>query len=103
RRGISGRRPPPREGEVYLCKPCDEYRFSYHSCKNRHCPKCGNEQATAWLQKQFDRLLPVTHFLVTFTLPQELRPLARSNQKLLYRILMDSGGQAILKLARDPK
>lgn len=96
-------RTPPLGGEVYLCKHCDEYRYSYHSCKNRHCPKCGNDQATTWLQQQFRRLLPVPHFLVTFTLPQELRPVARSNQRILYSILINCAAEALQKLAWDER
>jgi hypothetical protein len=45
-------RTPALGGEVYVCKKCEEFRYSYHSCKNRHCPKCGNEQAERWLEDQ---------------------------------------------------
>jgi hypothetical protein len=51
-------------GQVYYCANCQEHRYSYHSCKNRHCPKCQNDQANEWLEKQQNLLLPVTHFLV---------------------------------------
>ena len=90
-------------GEVYLCKKCDEYRYSYHSCKNRHCPKCGNDQANKWLEEEKHLLLPVTHFLVTFTLPKELRRVARSHQKTVYNILFRASSEALLKLAADPR
>ena len=90
-------------GQVYHCQQCDERRYSYHSCKNRHCPKCQNEQANQWLQAQQNLLLPVTHFLVTFTLPAELRALARSNQKLVYNLLFRASSAALLKLAQDPR
>ncbi len=39
-------------GRCYRCEPCDDYRYSYHSCKNRSCPKCGNDDATRWLAAQ---------------------------------------------------
>jgi hypothetical protein len=58
-------------GQLYYCPQCDEQRFRYHSCKNRHCPKCQNHQANDWLDAQRTLLLPVTHFLVTFTLAAE--------------------------------
>jgi len=90
-------------GEVYLCKKCDDFRYSYHSCKNRSCPKCENNSATQWLSTQNAMLLPVQHFLVTGTLPAELRPFAHSNQKLIYGLLMRCCAGAIQKLARDPK
>lgn len=90
-------------GQVYFCNQCQQERYSYHSCKNRHCPKCGNDQATEWLAQQQQLLLPVPHFLVTFTLPEELRTLARSNQKTIYHLLFRAASQALLKLAQDPR
>jgi len=90
-------------GQLYYCPQCDEQRYSYHSCKNRHCPKCQNEQANDWLQTQQNLLLPVTHFLVTFTLPAELRALARSNQKTIYNLLFRASAAALLQLAQDPR
>ena len=90
-------------GHVYLCDQCGETRYSYHSCKNRHCPKCGNESTDLWLKTQFDLLLPETYFLITFTLPAGLRCLARSNQKPVYDLLFRASAQALKKLALDPK
>ncbi len=90
-------------GQVYFCAQCQDQRYSYHSCKNRNCPKCGNEQANEWLNQQQNLLLPTHYFLVTFTLPQELRPLARSNQKTIYQLLFRASSQALLKLAQDPR
>ena len=89
-------------GQVYLCEKCQEKRYSYHSCKNRHCPKCQNDQANQWLEARKGRL-PVAHFLVTFTLPQELRATARSHQKTVYNILFRASSQALQKLALDPR
>ena len=60
-------------GHVYLCPECGEHRYSYHSCKNRHCPKCGNENADQWLDKQNELILPINYFMVTFTLPEIFR------------------------------
>lgn len=92
-----------RGGQLYFCQQCNEQRYSYHSCKNRHCPKCQNEQANLWLAAQQNLLLPVPHFMVTFTLPDELRAVARSNQKLCYNLLFRASSAALLKLAHDPR
>jgi hypothetical protein len=92
-----------RGGQLYFCAQCHEQRYSYHSCKNRHCPKCQNDQANHWLAEQQSLLLPVTHFLVTFTLPEELRALARSNQKTIYNLLFRASSAALQQLARDPR
>src|SRR5215510_8514262 len=81
---IQSCRTPALGGEVYVCNKCSRFRYSYHSCKNRHCPKCQTDQAAQWLEEQNNLLLPVTHFLVTFTVPDELRAVARSNQRIVY-------------------
>jgi ribosomal protein L37AE/L43A len=57
-RDIERCRTPALGGQVYVCEKCDERRYSYHSCKNRHCPKCGNDQASEWLVEQKEMLLP---------------------------------------------
>jgi Transposase zinc-binding domain len=61
-------------GQVSQCADGQALAYSYHSCKNRHCPKCQNDEATRWLAKQRERLLPVPYFLVTLTLPEARRP-----------------------------
>ena len=43
------------------------------------------------------------HFLVTFTLPDCLRKLARSHQKLIYNILFRTSSAALQQLALDPR
>jgi hypothetical protein len=96
-------RTPLLGGQVFECTHCHEIEYSYHSCMNRHCPKCQNDAAEQWLQKQRKLLLPVPYFLVTFTIPKELRSVTRSNQKIFYRILFQTSAAAMQKLALDPK
>jgi hypothetical protein len=90
-------------GHVYTCPTCAITRYSYHSCKNRHCPTCQQDSAQTWLTRQQDLLLPVPAFLVTFTLPPALRDLARSHQRQLYRLLFRASAAALQQLARDPR
>jgi hypothetical protein len=86
-------------GHVYSCDACDERLYAYHSCGNRHCPKCGHDRADAWRNKQLRKLLPVTYFLVTCTLPHTLNDIAHSNQKLIYRLLFQTSAEALHTLA----
>jgi hypothetical protein len=90
-------------GHAYTCESCGETQYQYHSCRNRHCPKCQNDKAQKWLEKQQDLLLPVPHFLVTITLPSELRRLARSHQKQVYDLFFRTSAAAMQHLARDPR
>jgi len=90
-------------GHVYYCDACEDSLYVYHSCGNRHCPKCGNDRADNWRDKQMQKLLPVDYFLVTCTLPHTLNPVAHSNQKLIYRLLFQTSADALqtLVLARS--
>jgi hypothetical protein len=90
-------------GHVYHCDHCDEDRYSYHSCRNRHCPKCQHDVAEQWLARQQDFLLPVPYFLFTFTLPAKLRELARCNQRVIYNLLFWASAAAAQQLAQDPR
>ncbi len=54
-----------------------------------------------WLAQQQTQLLPCPYFLLTFTLPAELRPLAFANQKIVYGLLLRAAAAALQKLALD--
>jgi len=92
-------------GHLYCCEnpDCQHLVYAYHSCGNRSCPKCGQDKTQRWMEKQYQRLLPTHYFLVTFTLPAELRLIARSNQKVIYNLLFKSSAAALQKLAKDPR
>jgi hypothetical protein len=90
-------------GQVYRCPACGTTRYSYHSCRNRHCPTCQHDAAQRWLSGQQELLLPVPYFLVTFTLPSELRDLAYRHQRLIYNLLFRASAAALMELARDPR
>lgn len=90
-------------GDCYWCDACQTYIYSYHSCGNRHCPKCGSDRADRWRDTQREKLLPVPYFLVTCTLPHTLNSVARSHQKLVYDLLMKTSADALQTLALNPK
>jgi hypothetical protein len=90
-------------GHLERCDRCGHEHYSYHSCRNRHCPKCHGEQTQAWLEKHQARLLPVAYYLLTFTLPASLRSLAKSHPRQVYGLLMTAAVPSLQKLARDPQ
>jgi len=90
-------------GQVYRCPNCERLQYSYHSCRNRHCPKCQHEKAQDWLEQQQDLLLPIPYFLLTFTLPSGFNEVARAHQRLLYDLLFKTSAAATQQLAQDPR
>jgi hypothetical protein len=89
-------------GQLYRCK-CGQEHYAYHSCNHRACPQCGHADATQWLQRQRHKLLPVPYYLVTFTVPAQLRHVIRSHQKDLYPMLLRQSAAALQDVARDHK
>lgn len=86
------------------CQSCHTQACLPHSCGHRACPHCQHHEAQAWLQRQLQALVPATYFLVTFTLPAQLRPLAWQHQRQVYALLMQCAWATLKTFARnDPK
>jgi Putative transposase/Transposase zinc-binding domain len=96
-------RTPALGGQVYECEPCFQLVYAFHSCQDRHCPKCGGDHARHWLVKQHELLVDVPYYMVTFTLPQEFRRIVRSHQKVMINLLFSASAAALKKLALDEK
>jgi len=88
---------------AFACGQCGETRYADGSCGNRHCPTCQAGKSDEWLKKQEAKALPVNYFMVTFTVPSELRRLIRSNQKAAYSSLFAAASSALKKLAKDKR
>src|SRR4030095_553943 len=84
-------------GQLYYCPQCQEQRYSYHSCKNRHCPKCQNEQANDWLQAPQSLLLPIP-----YPLPDGCAPPPATNKKPITTLLFRPPAAALQLLAKGP-
>ena len=75
-----------------------------HSCGHRACPHCQHHDSQVWLQRQLGALVPAIYFLVTFTLPAELRGLAWTHQRSVYALLMQCAWDTLATFSRnDPK
>jgi hypothetical protein len=90
-------------GHLWRCDHCSAEVYSYHSCKNRSCPKCHTDQTERWLVARKAEVLPCPYFHVTITVPEELRDALRANQKDCYTLLMKASAEAIIELARDSR
>lgn len=90
-------------GHVEECNHCKHRRVAYNSCRNRHCPKCQSLARERWLQERKAELLPVEYFHVVFTVPDTIAAIALQNQRVVYDILFRMAGQALRRIAADPR
>jgi len=88
---------------LYGCRDCQTIQPIPCCCGNRHCPSCQQNKTDQWLHKQMERLLPTHYFLLTITLPQGLRHIVRSHQKITYAALFSCTHDALKKLAKDKR
>ena len=82
---------------------CNNERYQYHCCGNRHCPNCGGIKKEQWLQDRMSELLPTTYYHLVFTLPQELRSLVMGNRTTLFNLLFDASHHTVNRLSGDKK
>jgi hypothetical protein len=85
------------------CPECGESLSVPNACRSRACPFCRNRERAEWVRAQEAALPAVPYFHVVFTVPRELRALARADPGLFYRILLDACRQALLRICADPK
>jgi hypothetical protein len=90
-------------GHRQWCGRCGFERFVYHSCRDRHCPKCQTQAKEAWRAARQLELLPVPYFHQVFTLPHELNAWAltsEANQRALLKLLFDAAAATLLEFGR---
>ncbi len=85
------------------CTGCGEQRSVPHSCGHRACPHCQHHDSQVWLQRQLNALVPARYFLITFTLPRELRGLALGHQRVVYALLMQCAWQTLATFSRNDR
>lgn len=90
-------------GHLEVCDHCGAEVARYHSCRNRHCPKCQTLAKERWIEARCAELLPVPYFHLVFTLPHEMNSLAQGNPKAIYRLLFQAASETLQTFGRDPK
>jgi hypothetical protein len=94
----------PQAGQSFMaCPDCGADHWHNHSCGHRSCPQCQNHLSTQWLERQRAKLLPVPYYLVTFTVPEQLRPTAYNHQVIFYEALFTAAIRTIQTVASNPK
>ncbi len=94
----------PGSGMTLLeCNGCGSRDQKPMSCGHRHCNRCQNTDTSQWLARQSQKLLPVEYFMVTFTLPAQLRTLAWQHQRTVYDLLFRIASDTLKEFGANPK
>lgn len=91
-------------GHVHACEKCGSTHFAFHSCNHRSCPQCGKQDTTHWVERELEKRIGAPYFMVTFTLPQELRALFFSpDSKQVYEIFFAAASEALSGALANPR
>jgi hypothetical protein len=85
------------------CSECEHQKLVPHSCGHRHCPHCQHHESQQWLERQMEKQVPAEYFLLTFTLPAELRALAFAQQRVVYELLMRCAWETVRTFSQNDK
>ena len=85
------------------CPDCAEQRLIPHSCGHRLCPHCQHHENEQWLERQRRLQVPAEYFLLTFTLPSELRALAFRHAKRVYTALFTAAWATVQTFCRNDR
>ena len=88
-------------GHVDVCRACGYEHPFYNSCRDRHCPKCQALAQERWIRARSERLLGTPHFHAVFTLPSELRGLAKFRPREIFDALFAAASETLLELGRS--
>lgn len=102
-RAIAACRTPALGGQRLVCEGCGAAQWRWHSCRNRHCPRCQKQAADAWRQARIGELLEVPYTHLVFTLPHELNALARAHSRWVYETLFGCTAATLTAFAANPR
>jgi hypothetical protein len=102
-RAIVACRTPALGGQRLRCEGCGAQRWRWHSCRNRHCPRCGARQREAWRAARMAELLDVPYAHLVFTLPHELNALAAVHPRWVCETLLQCVAATLAQFAADPR
>jgi hypothetical protein len=91
-------------GHLHGCKKCGEREFHFHSCNHRSCPQCGKSATAEWVERQLEKRVGAPYFMVTFTLPAELRKLFLTPQaKEIHQLFFASSSSSLADTLANPR
>ena len=102
-RAIVSCRTPALGGQRLVCEGCGAEAWRWHSCRNRHCPRCQSRDREAWRAARMAELLNVPYTHLVFTLPHEINALAAMHPRWVYDALMTSTAATLNEFAANER
>lgn len=97
-------RTPAMGGHVHACAQCGKSEFAWHSCNHRACPQCGKEATAEWVERELGQRVGAPYFMVTFTLPEQLRKLFFTPAaKTMYDLFFHAAAAALSQTLANPR
>ena len=91
-------------GHLDACEAGCTREFHFHSCNHRSCPQCGREQTAKWVERELGKRVGAPYFMVTFTLPEELRGLFFTKAaKEIYDVFFGAAADALSDVLANPR
>lgn len=85
-------------GVLRECRCCGHAHVRWHSCRNRHCPRCGARKQQEWVEQKLRELPPTPYAHLVFTIPDALAEHCRPGPQTLYRALFEAASRSVLSL-----
>jgi Putative transposase/Transposase zinc-binding domain len=102
-RAIAACRTAALGGQRLRCDGCGVEQLRWHSCRNRHCPRCQKQAADSWRRARIAELLDVPYAHLVFTLPHELNALARVHPRWVYETLLACTAATLSEFAANTR
>ena len=90
-----------RGGRITECPKCSTRTVIYNPCNTRGCPICSARNKILWQKKLNKKLLPVSHYHLTFSMPQAFTTTWLRNKKAVAEILFKSASKVIAELRNE--
>lgn len=91
-------------GHVHACPGCGKKDFAFHSCNHRSCPQCGSLDTAKWVRRELRKRVGAPYFMVTFTVPAEIRSLFQGREaKSAHDLFFRAASSALADVLAHPK
>lgn len=88
-------------GRVLFCPECKTSMILYNPCNKRGCPICYRKNQLQWQKKAERKLLPTTHYHLTFSLPETHTSIWLKNKEVVMDSLFIAVREAITVIGEE--